>query len=205
MRVRHQFTGFEVNFCVIHLILMDIVSSVVWFGHHYWRNVIQLPIFPMWELLGHYKDALVAAALYTVSIPMVTIVAWFVQIDVLHSTCVARSLSYVFFPHFICWLGLFSPFSCCLQLNPDLTPFQRLFAGYIRRCDDLERRLRFFEQQMKQHNVSSIVRAFMCSCVTITLAGGWWSLGITFVQSSAWLVMSLRVRFYGAQACHWPM
>jgi len=28
--------------------------------------------------------------------------------------------------------------------NPDLTPFQRRYVSYVRRCDELERKLRFF-------------------------------------------------------------
>jgi V-type H+-transporting ATPase subunit a len=31
-----------------------------------------------------------------------------------------------------------------LQLNPDLTPFQRRYVSYVKRCDELERKLRFF-------------------------------------------------------------
>ena len=30
------------------------------------------------------------------------------------------------------------------DLNPDLTPFQRRYVSYVRRCDELERKLRFF-------------------------------------------------------------
>jgi len=38
----------------------------------------------------------------------------------------------------------------CLQftdLNPDLTPFQRRYVSYVKRCDELERKLRFFAQE----------------------------------------------------------
>mmetsp|Transcript_3122 Transcript_3122/g.4593 ORF Transcript_3122/g.4593 Transcript_3122/m.4593 type:complete len:883 (+) Transcript_3122:67-2715(+) len=31
-----------------------------------------------------------------------------------------------------------------IDLNPDLTPFQRRFVSYVKRCDELERKLRFF-------------------------------------------------------------
>jgi len=30
------------------------------------------------------------------------------------------------------------------DLNPDLTPFQRQFVSYVKRCDELERKLRYF-------------------------------------------------------------
>mmetsp|Transcript_30639 Transcript_30639/g.52320 ORF Transcript_30639/g.52320 Transcript_30639/m.52320 type:complete len:898 (-) Transcript_30639:109-2802(-) len=33
------------------------------------------------------------------------------------------------------------------DLNPDLTPFQRRYVSYVRRCDELERKLRFFSSE----------------------------------------------------------
>jgi len=33
------------------------------------------------------------------------------------------------------------------DLNPDLTPFQRRYVSFVRRCDELERRLRFFSAE----------------------------------------------------------
>ncbi|KAL7469631.1 hypothetical protein ACHAXS_009897 [Conticribra weissflogii] len=33
------------------------------------------------------------------------------------------------------------------DLNPDLTPFQRRYVSYVRRCDELERKLRFFANE----------------------------------------------------------
>mmetsp|Transcript_13957 Transcript_13957/g.15823 ORF Transcript_13957/g.15823 Transcript_13957/m.15823 type:complete len:101 (-) Transcript_13957:242-544(-) len=30
------------------------------------------------------------------------------------------------------------------DLNPELTPFQRRYVSYVKRCDELERKLRFF-------------------------------------------------------------
>jgi V-type H+-transporting ATPase subunit a len=32
-------------------------------------------------------------------------------------------------------------------LNPDLTPFQRRYVSYVKRCDELERKLRFFSNE----------------------------------------------------------
>jgi V-type H+-transporting ATPase subunit a len=34
------------------------------------------------------------------------------------------------------------------QLNPDLTPFQRRYVTYVKRCDELERKLRFFSTEI---------------------------------------------------------
>jgi V-type H+-transporting ATPase subunit a len=33
------------------------------------------------------------------------------------------------------------------QLNPDLTPFQRRYVSFVKRCDELERKLRFFANE----------------------------------------------------------
>jgi len=35
------------------------------------------------------------------------------------------------------------------DLNPDLTPFQRRYVSYVRRCDELERKLRFFMHEIE--------------------------------------------------------
>lgn len=34
------------------------------------------------------------------------------------------------------------------QLNPDLTPFQRRYVSYVKRCDELERKLRYFHNEI---------------------------------------------------------
>ena len=39
------------------------------------------------------------------------------------------------------------------DLNPDLTPFQRRFTKHIRRCDELERIIRYFEDEMTKYEV----------------------------------------------------
>jgi V-type H+-transporting ATPase subunit a len=39
---------------------------------------------------------------------------------------------------------LFLIYSIVIQLNPDLTPFQRRYVSYVKRCDELERKLRYF-------------------------------------------------------------
>eukprot|EP00968_Pinguiococcus_pyrenoidosus_P025127 scaffold5523_cov250-Pinguiococcus_pyrenoidosus.AAC.1 len=36
------------------------------------------------------------------------------------------------------------------DLNPDTTPFQKRFVSYIKRCDELERKLRFFAAQVQE-------------------------------------------------------
>lgn len=43
---------------------------------------------------------------------------------------------------------------CCLQLNPDVNAFQRKFVSEVRRCDELERRLRYIEAEMMKDGVN---------------------------------------------------
>jgi len=39
------------------------------------------------------------------------------------------------------------------DLNPDLTPFQRRYVSYVKRCDELERKLRFFANECDKFNL----------------------------------------------------
>mmetsp|Transcript_15497 Transcript_15497/g.35699 ORF Transcript_15497/g.35699 Transcript_15497/m.35699 type:complete len:874 (+) Transcript_15497:143-2764(+) len=39
------------------------------------------------------------------------------------------------------------------DLNPDLTPFQRRYVSYVKRCDELERKLRYFTTEIGKFNV----------------------------------------------------
>lgn len=39
------------------------------------------------------------------------------------------------------------------DLNPDLTPFQRRFVSYVKRCDELERKLRFFANEIDKFDL----------------------------------------------------
>jgi len=41
------------------------------------------------------------------------------------------------------------------DLNPDLTPFQRRYVSYVKRCDELERKLRFFKNEMNNFEIES--------------------------------------------------
>jgi len=44
----------------------------------------------------------------------------------------------------------------CLQfadLNPELTPFQRRYVAYIKRCDEIERKIRYVHGEVKKMNV----------------------------------------------------
>lgn len=44
----------------------------------------------------------------------------------------------------------------CIQftdLNPDLTPFQRRYVAYIKRCDEIERKIRYVHGEVKKMSV----------------------------------------------------
>jgi V-type H+-transporting ATPase subunit a len=44
----------------------------------------------------------------------------------------------------------------CVQftdLNPDLTPFQRRYVSYIKRCDEIERKIRYINGEVKKIGV----------------------------------------------------
>jgi V-type H+-transporting ATPase subunit a len=41
-------------------------------------------------------------------------------------------------------------------LNPDLTPFQRRFVSYVKRCDELERKLRFFSGEIEKFELEMV-------------------------------------------------
>ena len=67
-------------------------------------------------------------------------------------------------PSFVRELGVLG----CLQfadLNPELTPFQRRYVAYIKRCDEIERKIRYLNGEVKRLNVpvqpAGTVDAFM--------------------------------------------
>mmetsp|Transcript_18286 Transcript_18286/g.42092 ORF Transcript_18286/g.42092 Transcript_18286/m.42092 type:complete len:874 (+) Transcript_18286:101-2722(+) len=39
------------------------------------------------------------------------------------------------------------------DLNPDLTPFQRRYVSYVKRCDELERKLRYFSTEIGKFSI----------------------------------------------------
>lgn len=39
------------------------------------------------------------------------------------------------------------------DLNPDLTPFQRRYVSYIKRCDEIERKIRYLNGEVKKLGV----------------------------------------------------
>jgi len=58
------------------------------------------------------------------------------------------------------------------DLNPDLTPFQRRYVSYVKRCDELERKLRFFNAGIDKFGLESTpagsLEAFLTDAVGTT-------------------------------------
>ena len=43
------------------------------------------------------------------------------------------------------------------DLNPDTNAFQRKFVNEVRRCDEMERKLRFLEKEIKKDEIPMLV------------------------------------------------
>jgi V-type H+-transporting ATPase subunit a len=57
-------------------------------------------------------------------------------------------------------------------LNPDLTPFQRRYVSYIKRCDELERKLRFFTNEIDKFDLEMVSAGNADSFVASPMALG---------------------------------
>lgn len=40
------------------------------------------------------------------------------------------------------------------DLNPELTPFQRRYVSYVKRCDEMERKLRYVDGELAKFNIT---------------------------------------------------
>jgi V-type H+-transporting ATPase subunit a len=52
------------------------------------------------------------------------------------------------------------------DLNPDLTPFQRRYVSYVKRCDELERKLRFFANEIEKFDLDLVSAGTVDNFVT---------------------------------------
>ena len=41
-----------------------------------------------------------------------------------------------------------------MDLSPELTPFQRRYVGFIKRCDEIERKIRYVHGEVKKMNIT---------------------------------------------------
>ena len=48
------------------------------------------------------------------------------------------------------------------QLNSEQTAFQRRYISYVKRCDELERKLRFFTSELAPHAITAEVLEMFC-------------------------------------------
>lgn len=67
-------------------------------------------------------------------------------------------------PHLLpCYIGNDTDSYYCfylyVQMNGDLSAFKRPYTGFIKRCDELERILRFIEAEMKAQGIKPQVSA----------------------------------------------
>ena len=82
------------------------------------------------------------------------------------------------------------------QLNPDLTPFQRRYVSYVKRCDELERKLRFFTGEIEKFELEMVSPGTVDSFVSAALSHG----GDGSKKSGAQLLESLEVEIEGYES-----
>ena len=93
------------------------------------------------------------------------------------------------------------------DLNPDLTPFQRRYVSFVRRCDELERKLRFFGTECDNFGLrlenAGDVESFLDAAAagTTSALGGRTSSGLSAgggkIASGTQLLESLEVELEG--------
>jgi V-type H+-transporting ATPase subunit a len=62
----------------------------------------------------------------------------------------------------------------CLQfmdLNPELTPFQRRYVAFIKRCDEIERKVRYVSGEVKKMNIPILPAGTVDQFVEKTIDG----------------------------------
>ena len=90
------------------------------------------------------------------------------------------------------------------QLNPELTPFQRRFVSYVKRCDELERKLRFFTGEIDKFELEMVsagtVDQFVNHTSTLISSTGNTSGDAASKKSGAQLLESLEVELDGYES-----
>lgn len=87
------------------------------------------------------------------------------------------------------------------DLNPDLTPFQRRYVSYVKRCDELERKLRYFANECDKFNLTlesaGNVDSFLETPSTAATPGG---TAASKEQTGTQLLESLEVELEGYES-----
>jgi len=87
------------------------------------------------------------------------------------------------------------------DLNPDLTPFQRRYVSYVKRCDELERKLRFFASECDKFELTldsaGNVDDFLSAPVTLPGSAGGTMNGGKQDTTGTQLLESLEVELEG--------
>ena len=83
------------------------------------------------------------------------------------------------------------------DLNPDLTPFQRRYVSYVKRCDELERKLRFFHHEIDKFELEMVSAGTVDNFVNSSLST---SSGDGSKKSGAQLLESLEVEIEGYES-----
>lgn len=83
-------------------------------------------------------------------------------------------------------------------MNPDLTPFQRRYVSYVKRCDELERKLRFFVNEIDKFELEMVsagnVDNFLLSATHVSGPGD------SSKKSGSQLLESLEVELEGYES-----
>jgi len=91
------------------------------------------------------------------------------------------------------------------DLNPELTPFQRRYVSYVRRCDELERKIRFFSRECDKfeitHDSAGNVEDFLNTPTNLSVnASGVSSGGAKSDQTGAQLLEAMEVELEGYES-----
>lgn len=81
------------------------------------------------------------------------------------------------------------------DLNPELTPFQRRYVSYVKRCDELERKLRYFGREIEKFDLD------VASAGTVdTFLGSSTAVGSNGAKGGAQLIESLENELVGYES-----
>lgn len=135
------------------------------------------------------------------------LVQLFVQIEAAHDTVdELGQLGVIQFRDVCAWIIMwwcaYSLFLFTLQLNPNVNAFHRNFVNEVKRCDEMERKLRFFEEQvLKEKGLNRILNSVSLENAASNSA----SINIDELEVSGTLSLQFTSSLnLIACACKWP-